>query len=100
MALSGESGESRLSRAVPPDTCVSGTRAGGKRSPVDNPWVVLTCLFLATGALGIPLLWVSRAFRTPAKVMLSVVVTLYTAFILWLFWLVMMWCYHRVTASL
>ena len=66
-------------------------------SLADNPWAMLAGLFLVTGALGIPLLWLGRAFSTPMKVLLSVLVTLYTAVILWLFWLVMVWCYHHIS---
>lgn len=69
------------------------------RSLADNRWAVLACLFFATGALGLPLLWLGRAFSTWMKLLLSVVVTLYTAMLLWLFWLVMLWCYHRITES-
>jgi len=58
------------------------------RSSADNPWVVLACLFLGAGALGIPLIWASRAFSRPVKVLLTIVVTLYTALMLWLVWLV------------
>ncbi|MHB8969167.1 MAG: hypothetical protein ACYC3X_04370 [Pirellulaceae bacterium] len=67
-----------------------------RASLADNPWAMLAGLFLVTGALGLPLLWLGRAFSTPVKVLLSVLVTLYTAVILWLFWLVLLWCYHRI----
>ena len=46
---------------------------------------------------GIPLLWLGRAFSTPMKVLLSVLATLYTAVILWLFWLIMLRCYHHIS---
>ena len=68
-----------------------------RASLADNPWAMLACLFLVAGALGIPLLWLGRAFSTPMKVLLSVLVTLYTAAILWLFWLVMLWCFHHIS---
>jgi cytochrome c biogenesis protein CcdA len=68
-----------------------------RTSLADNPWAMLVGLFLVTGALGIPLLWLGRAFSTPVKVLLSVLVTLYTAAILWLFWIVMVWCYHNIS---
>ena len=51
---------------------------------------------LVTGALGIPLIWLSRAFSRPVKTLLTVLVTVYTALILWLFWLLMVACYHRI----
>lgn len=69
------------------------------RTLADNRWAVLACLFFVTGALGLPLLWLGRAFSTWMKILLSLVVTIYTALLLWLFWLVMLWCYHRITES-
>jgi hypothetical protein len=66
----------------------------------DNPWAVLALLFLATGALGIPLIWLSRAFSKPLKILLTVLVTVYTALILWLFWLLMVACYHRIVNAI
>ena len=57
-------------------------------------------LFLVTAALGIPFLWMSRGFSTGMKIFLSIVVTLYTVLILYLFYLVMAWCYTRITDSI
>ena len=76
------------------------TRRLDWRSLLDNRWIVLAGLFLVTGALGIPFLWIGRAFSTRMKILLSIVVTLYTALLLWLFWLVMLWSYHRISESL
>jgi hypothetical protein len=42
----------------------------------------------------------SRAFSRSAKVWLSIIVTLYTVFILWLFWLVMVWCVATIREAL
>jgi hypothetical protein len=84
-----------------------GTRPGTARSDAgqtaslaDNPWVVLAFLLFVTLALGIPLIWISRAFSRPIKLLLTVLVTVYTALILWLFWLVMAACYHRIMNAL
>lgn len=62
---------------------------------IDNPWVVLILLFFVMAILGLPVLWKSKGFTPLWKVVWSVVVTLYTALIFWLFWLVMVWCYTR-----
>lgn len=67
---------------------------------IDNPWVVLALLFFVMAILGLPVLWKSRGFSTLSKVVLSVVVTLYTALIFWFFWLVLVWCYTRIVDSL
>ena len=70
------------------------------RKALDNPWLMLAMLFFVTAALGIPFLWMSRGFSTAAKIVLTVVVLLWTALILWLFWLVMMWSWTRVSDAL
>lgn len=70
------------------------------RGLVDNRWVVLGTLFGVTAALGLPLLWASRAFSTTSKIVWSVIVLLYTILILWLFWLVVVWSYTRIVDAL
>ncbi|MBW3599053.1 MAG: hypothetical protein KY475_17500 [Planctomycetes bacterium] len=50
-----------------------------KRDLLDNRWVVLGLLFLATGALGLPFLWRSKGFTPVGKVVVGVIVTIYTA---------------------
>ena len=56
----------------------------GLQNLVHNRWAVLGMLFLALAALGLPLLWASRAFSRVAKVVLTIVVVGYTALIVWL----------------
>jgi len=69
-------------------------------SLLDRPWFIIGLLFLVTAILGLPLLWVSRGFTRPWKVMLSVAVTLYTAVLLWGFGLIMQWSWSRILDSL
>lgn len=69
------------------------------RELVDSPVLLLSTLFFVTAALGIPLLWQSRAFSHATKWILTVVVLAYTALLFWLFWLVMSWSYHRIVDS-
>ena len=57
-------------------------------------------LFFATAVLGLPILWKSRGFSLAAKVMLSVLVTVYTAVLLWGFALLMIWCADRIMGAL
>ncbi len=66
------------------------------RELIDKPLPLLATLFLVTAALGLPLLWISRGFSLAAKIVLTVVVLLYTALVLWLFYLVMAWCIPRI----
>jgi hypothetical protein len=69
------------------------------REIVDNRLLLLSTLFFVTAALGIPFLWQSKAFSTPWKALLTLVVLAYTVLIFWLFWLVLLWCYHRIVNS-
>jgi hypothetical protein len=81
-------------RDQPPETTAGAAKPS--RGPIDNPWLVLGMLFFVTAALGLPLLWMSRGFTPIAKVVLTIIVLAYTALILWLFWLVMVWSYTRI----
>ena len=65
----------------------------------DTWWSILLLLFCVTAACGLPILWVSKAYRPTGKVALSILVTLYTLAIFWLFWVVMVWCYQRIVES-
>ena len=67
---------------------------------LDRPWFVLGQLFLETMALGLPFLWRSRGFTTRAKIVWSLLVTLYTVVILWGFVVIMIWCYETIRQSL
>ena len=75
-------------------------RRSGLREMIDNPWLVLATLFFVTAALGLPVLWISRAFSRGSKILLTVVVLIYTALLLYVFWLVMWWSYTRIVDSL
>jgi hypothetical protein len=62
----------------------------------ENPWVVLATIFFVTAAFGIPLIWMCKAWSDNTKVVLTVITILYTILILWLFYLVMAWCYGNI----
>jgi hypothetical protein len=53
---------------------------------IDNRWVVLGLLFGVLGPLAIPLLWRSRAFTWPWKIILSVAVCVYIGLLGWAAW--------------
>jgi hypothetical protein len=55
----------------------------------ENPWVVLSMLFLVAGPFALPLLWRSRAFSQGSKIVLTMLVLTLTAFILFMGWFVM-----------
>ena len=58
--------------------------------------VVLAVLFLVTGALGIPLLWVNQKFSNAERVFWTVVVLIYTVLLIagvgWIVW----WAWTRI----
>jgi hypothetical protein len=70
------------------------------RGVIDNPYAVLAAVFFAMMFLGIPLIWACRAWSPPIKAVLTVVTLLYSALILWLFWLAMSWSWDRISPYL
>ena len=69
-----------------------------KRS--DTWWSVLILLFCFTAGCGLPFLWVSKAFNVPSKIVVSVLVTLYTITILWIFFVIMAWVGSQISGSI
>ncbi len=61
------------------------------RQMADTRWAVLALLFFVTAGFGLPVLWISRGFSPLAKVALTIIVVAYTALILWLIWLNLLW---------
>jgi c-di-AMP phosphodiesterase-like protein len=68
------------------------------RRALDNPWLMVVMLFFVTAAFGIPFLWLSRGFSKTAKVVLTIVVLLYTVLILWAFTLFMIYWWTNFIA--
>ena len=71
------------------------------RATLDNeflyrPQVLLGVLFLATGALGLPLLWRAPTFSTPMKWLISVALVLYSASAFWVVGLALWWFYQEM----
>jgi ribosomal protein L40E len=90
-------GAATPARASDPPAAHSAARSS---SLLDRPWFILCLLFFVTAILGVPLLWISRGFSLAWKIVLSVVVTLYTALLLWGFWWIMDWSLSRIMDSL
>jgi hypothetical protein len=57
---------------------------------------MIAMLFLVTAALGLPLLWISRGFSLLGKALLTIAVLIWTALVLWIFYLIMAWCLPRI----
>lgn len=77
----------------------SGAAKRGERLAY-KPWVVLGLLFFVTLFLGLPLLWLSPRFSTRSKVLITIVNVAYSAVVLWAFYLLMAWCYGRISGAL
>ena len=85
----------------PPATPVSGRpRRQPWREALDNRWLVLGTLFFVTAALGLPVLWMSRAFSLRWKVALTFAVLAWTALVFWVFLIIMAWCYGQIAEAL
>jgi rRNA maturation protein Nop10 len=65
----------------------------GKWDWIHRRRTVLFVLLCATGALGLPALWLSRAFSTQAKIIWSIIVTAETTLLVWL-------CYRSVQMAI
>ena len=67
---------------------------------LENRWIMLLVLFGVTAALGIPFLWKTKSFSHTEKILWTVIISLYTIFIFWVFFKIMFWCYANISDSL
>lgn len=63
---------------------------------IQSKWAVLVVLFCVTGILGIPLLWINKKFSTVERLVWSIVVTIYTAILIWIVFAILMWSYRQI----
>ena len=89
-----------LPPALPATTPTTANEKPANRSVIDNPYAVLAAVFLAMAVLGIPLIWMCRAWSPTTKLLLTIVTLIYTALIFWGFWLVMAWSWNNIRQSL
>jgi hypothetical protein len=71
-----------------------------QRPLTDNRWFVLAMLFFVMAILGLPLLWRSRGFSTASKIVLSLVVAIYTIALFWGLWLILVWFWSPIIPAL
>lgn len=81
------------------DTQTPKYEAAPRRDLIQSRSAVLALLFLVTGALGIPLLWMNRQFSNLERVVWSIIVTLYTIALIAIAVWIVMWAYGRVVAG-
>lgn len=61
---------------------------------------VLLMLFVATGALGIPLLWVNKRFSQAERVFWTISVVLYSAAVLALGGVIVIWMWNKTMSAI
>ncbi|MGI9467653.1 MAG: hypothetical protein ACR2OA_11070 [Rubripirellula sp.] len=69
---------------------------GGAEKLIQSKLAVLACLFLVTGFLGLPLLWMNRRFSTAERFLWAIVVTIYTLALIGLVGAIVLWCYKQI----
>ena len=89
---------------VAPSHGINAQRTSRPRSEweqlVSNRKVILAMLFFVTGALGLPLLWLSPAFNATEKVIWSLVTLVYTLMLIGLCVAICYWAYSQVMLSI
>lgn len=68
----------------------------GAEKLIQSKLAVLACLFLVTGFLGLPLLWMNRGFSTAERLLWAIVVTIYTLALIGLVVAIVLWCYKMI----
>ena len=63
---------------------------------IQNRWAVLAILFLVTGVLGLPLLWLCKSFTTAERIFWAVTVSLYTAGLVWVVAQICWWSIRQI----
>lgn len=98
--------------AAPPVTVDTGPTARARQTPVNGSFqppdgtadliqsklAVLAVLFCVAGVLGIPLLWINKKFTKAERIVWSIVVTIYTAILVWIVIAILMWSYRQIFA--
>ncbi len=94
--------------AAPPEMHGVGEDASGRvgmgaRDPstrLQSRTTVLLMLFVATGVVGIPLLWVNKKFTNAERIFWSVTVLIYSAAVLALGGAIVLWMWNKTMAAI
>ena len=73
-------------------------KSSGLASLLENKLAVLGTLFLVTGALGIPLLWMSSKFSTHERWLWAIINSVYTAALIWFVIIICLWSWRQISA--
>lgn len=74
----------------------TGSRTSDAAQLIHHRGAVLATLFLVTGALGLPLLWMNRRFSTAERIFWAIAVSLYTGTLIFIAGAVVMWSYRQI----
>ena len=85
---------------APPPKSPAADQTTASRGLIDTPRAVLVAVFCAMMFLGIPLIWMCRAWSPTTKVILTVVTLLYSVLIIWIFCVIMAWAWGRISPYL
>jgi hypothetical protein len=90
--------EAQLAAPSPhiPDSARPVSKPKSTSEIIQNRWAVIGILFGVTGCLGIPLLWMNKQFTNTERIMWTVIVTLYTALLLYITYRICAWSYGIV----
>ena len=78
-----------------PQVADAGSTASQWTQFANNTGLLLATLFFVTAILGVPLIFYSTKLSQVQKVLLTVVVTLYTAALLYGTYLILVWSWNR-----
>ena len=79
---------------VAPSTDNNYPSRGAVDSVTQSKLAVIGVLFLVTGALGLPLLWINRRFSRPERLFWTLVVLMYTLSLIWVTVEIVLWTYQ------
>ncbi|MFK8115109.1 MAG: hypothetical protein AB8B91_23105 [Rubripirellula sp.] len=75
---------------------VPGHQPENESNFVQSRGAVLAMLFLVTGFLGIPLLWMNKKFSPTERIVWSIIVTIYTSVLIWIAAAIVIWSYRQI----
>lgn len=89
-----------MPEAKEPPTAPPAAEGSLARRALDNPWLMLLMLFGVTLFLGLPFLWISRGFSTTGKIVVTLLVLVWTVIVFACFFAVVWWCWQRISGAL
>ncbi len=100
--MAGDESPIQAVLASQPDAsdAANATVARDSTSRLQSRATVLLTLFIATGALGIPLLWVNKKFTQGERVFWSIMVLIYSTAVLALGGAIVIWMWNKTMSAI